>query len=211
MRPAAIAPPASPFRTPLQREQDRAAKRLALLVAAVRMFNEQGFGATSLDEVAASLGVTKPVIYHYLGNKDQVLFECTRIGLAQLLDASRSASLGKGTGLDRLTSFLRQYAQVIMDDFGRCVIRTGDEELMPANRARFRAMKREVDQIMRRMIQEAVDDNSIDVDDVRLAAFTLAGAINWAARWQRPGGPMDAAQIGHRMVALLCAGLAPRS
>src|SRR3546814_3852597 len=77
----------SPFRTVREREVERAETRQAVLVAAVRMFNERGFHATSLDDVAASLGVTKPVIYHYLGNKDQVVFECVRIGLAQLREA----------------------------------------------------------------------------------------------------------------------------
>ena len=60
------------------------------------MFNERGFHATSLDEVAASLGVTKPVIYHYLGNKDQVLLECVTIGLTQLLEAAEAAGAVRG-------------------------------------------------------------------------------------------------------------------
>src|SRR3546814_7162119 len=92
----------SPFRTVREREVERAEKRQAVLVAAVRMFNERGFHATSLDDVAASLGVTKPVIYHYLGNKDQVVFECVRIGLAQLREAAEAARAAPGTGLDRL-------------------------------------------------------------------------------------------------------------
>ena len=65
----------SPFRNKLQRESERLEKREALLLAAVRMFNAKGFFATSLDDVAASLKVSKPLIYHYLGNKDQVLLE----------------------------------------------------------------------------------------------------------------------------------------
>src|SRR3546814_16488648 len=52
----------SPFRTVREREVERAEKRQAVLVAAVRMFNERGFHETSLDDVAARLGVTKPGI-----------------------------------------------------------------------------------------------------------------------------------------------------
>jgi AcrR family transcriptional regulator len=76
-----ILPPAdSPFQSPQQRSKARAAKREAVLRAAVQMFNERGFHQTSLDDVAASLGISKPTIYHYLGNKDQVLLECVTIG-----------------------------------------------------------------------------------------------------------------------------------
>ncbi len=201
-------PVASPFRTPQERVEDRARKREALLLAAVRMFNERGFHATSLDDVAASVGVTKPVIYHYLGNKDQVLFECVRLGMAQLSDAARAAHAQPGSGLDRLKLFLRRYAEANMGDFSRCVIRTGDEALSPESALQFRALKAELDRAMRTMIEEAAADGSARVTDVWLTAFTFAGALNWPARWHRPDGPMASAEIAQRMVDLLVAGIA---
>src|SRR5687767_1678695 len=106
------------------------------------MFNERGFHATSLEDVAASLGISKPTVYHYLGNKDQVLLECVTIGLQQLLEAAAAARAEQGRGIDRLRSFLRRYAEVTMDDFGRCVVRTGEEALSPGSVRRFRDLKR---------------------------------------------------------------------
>src|SRR3546814_13568167 len=92
------------------------------------MFNARGFHATSLDDLAASLGISKPTIYHYLGNKDQVLLECLTRGLMQLRAAAEEAQTLPGTGLDRLRAFLRSYADVNMRDFGRSVSRTGESE-----------------------------------------------------------------------------------
>ena len=132
----------SPFRSAQGRSEDRAVKRQALLTAAVQLFNQRGFHATSLDDVAASVGVTKPVVYHYLGNKDQVLFECVSTGLTLLREAAEAARAQPGTGLDRLKAFLRSYTEVVMGDFGRCVIRTGEETLSAERRAQFRASKR---------------------------------------------------------------------
>lgn len=199
----------SPFRTVREREAERAEKRQAVLVAAVRMFNERGFHATSLDDVAASLGVTKPVIYHYLGNKDQVVFECVRIGLAQLREAAEAARGTPGTGLDRLKAFLRRYAVINMEDFGKCIIRTGDEVLSTESRQQFRALKKEIDRAMRDMIEDAIGDGSAQVDDVRLTAFTLAGALNWPARWYREDGNLAPEAVASKMVDILCAGLNP--
>jgi AcrR family transcriptional regulator len=200
----------SPFRTPAERRAEREQKREAVLLAAVRMFNAQGFHATSLDDVAASLGVSKPTIYHYLGNKDQVLLECVTRGVEQLREAVDAAHAMPGTGLDRLRSFLTRYAEINMDDFGRCVIRTADEALSVASRARFRALKREIDQAMRRLIAEGVADGSIVAQDVRLTAFTLAGALNWPAHWHHPDGGQSAHEIAAAMVDILTRGLAPR-
>jgi AcrR family transcriptional regulator len=200
----------SPFPTTEEREAERLRKREAVLRAAVGMFNAQGFHATSLDDVAASLGVSKPTIYHYLGNKDQVLFECVTRGIEQLRAASDAAHATPGTGLERLKSFLRRYAEIIMDDFGRCVIRTSEEALSAESAAKFRALKREIDAAMRGLIEEAVQDGSISEVDVQLTAFTLAGALNWPARWHKPDGRRSAEEIAAEMVDLLTRGLAPR-
>jgi len=200
----------SPFPTSEERDAERLRKREAVLRAAVNMFNAQGFHATSLDDVAASLGVSKPTIYHYLGNKDQVLFECVTRGLEQLRAAADAARAAPGSGLDRLRSFLRRYAEITMDDFGRCVIRTSDEALSTESAVRFRALKREIDEAMRELITEAVGDGSMAPLDVKLTAFTLAGALNWPARWFQPDGLTPAEHVAAQMVDILTAGLAPR-
>lgn len=201
--------PSSPFPTPEQRNQERAAKREAVLRAAVQMFNERGFHATSLDDVAASLGISKPTIYHYLGNKDQVLLECLTIGLQQLIEAVEQARAVPGTGAERLCSFLRRYAQVNMGDFGRCVIRTGQEMLSPESIGRFRWLKREIDMAMRQLIEEAIDDGSIAPADPKVLAFTLAGALNWPARWYNTDGEQDAGELADQMVTILAKGFLP--
>ena len=73
---AHVAEGRTPFRNPEQRLAERERKREAVLLAAVRAFNARGFHAASLDDVTTTLRVSKPTIYHYLGNKEQVLLEC---------------------------------------------------------------------------------------------------------------------------------------
>jgi AcrR family transcriptional regulator len=201
---------ASPFRTREEREIERIQKREAVLRAAVRMFNARGFHATSLDDVASSLGISKPTIYHYLGNKDQVLLECMRRGLEQLREAADRARIAPGNGLVRLRTFLCRYAEVNMEDFGRCVIRTGDQALAPDSARQFRALKREIDKALRALITEGIEDGSIATGDVKLIAFTLAGALNWPANWHDPQGEETPEALARTMVSILTDGLAPR-
>lgn len=200
----------SPFRTPQQRLEEREAKRRAVLRTAVQMFNERGFHATSLEDVAARLGISKPTIYHYLGNKDQVLLECLSSGLEQLREAAEASHRQPGTGLERLRSFLRRFAEVNMSEWGRCVIRTGEENLAPESAERLKVLKREVDGKMRALISEGIADGSIADGDPMIIAFTLAGALNWPARWFNENGKDSAEKVAEQMVDLLTAGIAPR-
>lgn len=202
---------ASPFRTREQRAEEREAKRLAVLIAAVRMFNERGYHATLLEDVAASLGISKPTIYHYLGNKERVLLECVALGLEQFHAAIEEArGLPDSSGLDRLRHFLRSYARINMDDFGRCVIRTGAEPLSEQGARSFRDRKRDIDTALRGFIEEGIADGSIAPADPKILAFTLAGALNWPARWHVPGGELGSDEIAVQMVDILTNGLAPR-
>jgi AcrR family transcriptional regulator len=200
----------SPFATAEQKRSTREAKRAAVLRAAVQMFNERGFHQTSLDDVAARLGISKPTIYHYLGNKDQVLLECVTIGLGQLIEAAEQSRQSPGTGADRLMAFLARYAEINMDDFGRCVIRTGDEALVPESRARFRELKRRIDSALRGLIADGVADGSLAPCDPKMMAFTLAGALNWPARWHDPAGAEDPQGLARQMIAILGNGFLPR-
>jgi AcrR family transcriptional regulator len=58
-----------------KREAQGDATRLALVTAARELFGENGYAATSLDEVAARAGVTKGALYHHFGGKADLFLE----------------------------------------------------------------------------------------------------------------------------------------
>ena len=68
-----------PVRKATRRNRD--VKRDAVIRAAARAFNARGYHNTSIDEIAAALNVTKPTIYYYVANKEQLLLECILTGL----------------------------------------------------------------------------------------------------------------------------------
>jgi AcrR family transcriptional regulator len=198
----------SPWLNAKERARQRGLKRDAVLHAAVQSFNERGFHATSLDDVAVSLNVTKPTIYHYFSSKDEILFECVRLGLEGIREAAKGVEERGGSGLERLKALMRDYAIVMTKDFGMCVTRTADHELSRESRTRFRALKREIDATVRRVVEDGMKDGSIRAGDVRLVTFTIAGALNWIARWYEAEGPLTPEEIADGVVATLVDGLA---
>lgn len=199
----------SPWAKPEERKRERGHKRDAVLAAAVKSFNEIGFHATSLDDVAASLNVTKPTIYYYFATKDEILFECVQRGLESIRIAAEAVEAVNGTGLERLSALMRDYAVIMTRDFGMCVIRTADHELSPESRQKFRALKREIDQTIRRVVEAGMADGSIAEADVRLTTFAVTGALNWIAKWYDPSGELTAEEIASTIVEKLIDGLAP--
>src|SRR5574343_1008041 len=99
----AVPGPASPFH-PAGREAQRALKREAVLRTAAQLFNEKGYAASTLDEVAERLGVSKPTVYYYVESKDGILFECVKTGLEMLQRAVREVDAAGGHALDKLVA-----------------------------------------------------------------------------------------------------------
>ena len=183
----------------LHRERQREAKRRAVLQAAAQLFNERGFHATSLDDIAARLNVTKPTLYYYVKSKDEILLQCVRQGLTMMLEGIEASRAAGGQAVDQLMACMQVYVRIVTQDFGMCLIRVGDEQLPPASRKELRRLKAAVDQEFRRLVAQGVQEGSLAPCDPKMTAFVIAGALSWIGRWYQPGGPYTP-----ELVAVLC-------
>ncbi len=201
---------ASPWRTRGQGSDDREVKREAVLRTAAQVFNEKGFHATSLDEIADRLGVTKPTLYYYIKSKDDILFECVRIGLKMMQDGIEESRAAGGSPVEQLCASMRIYTRIVTMDFGMCLIRIGEDPLPPENRKELRRLKRAIDLEFRRLIELGIASGALAPCDPKLAAFTLAGALSWIGRWYRSDGQYTPEQISDQSIAVLLHGVVRR-
>ena len=201
----------SPWAAPSAREQQREAKRNAVLTTAARMFNERGFHATSLDDIAASLNVTKPTLYYYVKNKDEILLACVNKGLRMTLDGIEASRQAGGNALDQLRACMQVYAEIVVQPFGMCLIRVGDEEVPEPSRTELRRMKSEIDLAFRRLVARGVQEGSIAPCDPKIMAFVIAGALSWIGRWYQPEGNYSAQQVVEQCLAALLGGVLTRA
>lgn len=201
---------ASLWTSPDARIRDRERKRDAVILTAARAFRASGYHNTSLDDVARELKVTKPTIYHYVENKEQLLFECFRAGLREIMDAIDEVNRSAGNARDRLTSVVTHYAEAVTSDFGWCMVQAENQDLSDGMSKKVRALKAEIDQAIRRLIAEGAADGSIRQCDAKITAFALAGALNWIAYWYDSDDSLTAADIASRFTELFVKGLEPR-
>ena len=72
-------------------------------------------------------------------------------------------------------------------NFGRCVMRLDEGDLSSDALGEVRDYKRKIDRRLRSFIQEGIEDGSITRCDPKIAAFSIAGALNWICMWYEPG------------------------
>jgi AcrR family transcriptional regulator len=183
-------------------------KREAALQTAAQLYLEMGYRKTSMSLLAARLKITKPALYYYFRNKEELLVECYRAGIESIEGALKGAIDFQGNGLQKVESYIRSYATAIVTfDFGRCVATLDDSELSDQARRQVRNLKRRIDAAIRGYIEEGIADGSIASCNSKMASFAIAGAINWIGTWYRPNGGLGDEEVVSEFTRLLTAGL----
>jgi AcrR family transcriptional regulator len=205
------APSSSPWAARRRPRLGHALKREAVILAAARAFRARGYHNTSLDDLAASLEVTKPTLYLYVPSKEAILFECFRAGLAQIQATLADCETAQGLARERLFAFIRGYAAAIVGDFGWCMLRAEDQHLGAAMSRRIKLLKAGIDRRMRSLIDAGVTDGSIRACDTKMTAFALAGALNWMGHWYRDDASLKPQEIADRFIDVFNNGLRGRN
>lgn len=192
------------------RRRDPDTKREAVLQTAAQLFLEKSYGRTSMNDVADRLNITKPALYHYFHNKEEILLECYRVGCSLIDGILNDIAAQCGTGLEKVEAFIYSYANVMTVNFGRCVMRLDEGDLSSEAVGEVHNYKRRIDRRLRAFVQEGIDDGTITPCNPKIAAFSIAGAVNWICQWYEPGGELPADEIARQFARTLTQGLANR-
>ncbi|WP_342713526.1 TetR/AcrR family transcriptional regulator [Bradyrhizobium sp. B124] len=193
------------------RRRARDEKREAVLRAAVQLFLEQGYHRATLNDVAKRLNITKPALYNYFRSKDEILFECWSIGHELVDDCIAETSAGAGSGLGKLRKLTIRYAELMTTDYGKSLVRFDLRDLSEHNRKIVQTAKRRIDRAFRDYIASGIADGSVKPCDPKLAAFAIAGSLNWIGHWFQPSGEMTGHAVAEEFAIRLTEGIATTS
>jgi AcrR family transcriptional regulator len=183
-----------------------AATRERILTTAADVF-QQGYHATSLDDVAVRLGVTKPAIYHYFPSKEHLLSELydrvVSLSVARLKAIARTDS----PPVEKLEAMLRAHIGLVAEQLPLFTVFFREEKNLPeAYRRQVLPKQRAYGRMMVDVYREGVRAGAFrDVDPV-VATSALLAMGNWLYHWYRPDGRLSPKEIADIMVTLAMAG-----
>ena len=76
--------------------------RLRLLASATELFNRKGYAGTTVREIVAAAGVSKPVLYYYFRNKEGIFLDLMREALSQFDALLRDSEKREGSAPARV-------------------------------------------------------------------------------------------------------------
>ena len=184
-----------------------------MLDVAEQIFGEQGYQASSMDEIAARAGVSKPMLYHYYGSKERLFLACLR----RARDGMRAAILagvGEGGRPDEqlylgLVGWFR-----FIDSHPALWTMILDEGLLEFGPAagEIEAIRAEhTELISALLLAQAPPGHTDDMVEVELIAAAISGAGERITRWRPRHPDLTPERTARHLMQLLWTGMSGRA
>jgi AcrR family transcriptional regulator len=180
-------------------------RRAAIVDKAAELYARRGFVGASVADLAAALGTSKPLIYHYYPSKEDILFEVMDQHLRQLTGAADFVMAQTLDPAAKLREIARAFMRLYVGAAARHKVLLNELDSLPPER------RAEIVRRQRRLIA-AVEGLLVEIQPKlagapRPAAMLFFGMINWTHTWFRQGGAASEADVADLAADLALKGL----
>jgi len=167
---------------PLARSRKSAAKRGAILRAAIEIINAKSFALATMTEIAASLDLRDASLYYYYPSKQALVFACHVRSLERFEELLRASDDAGGSGSAKLKRFLHS----VIDDSDRNgpQLYFGDHSYLDAQQCdTIATWAARLTSRLEQFLKDGIGDGSIVACETRLVVQLLLGMLIWLAKW----------------------------
>jgi AcrR family transcriptional regulator len=192
----------------------RAEREQQVLAAARALFAQRGYGAVTMDEVADAVGVTKPLLYIYFGNKERLYLACMEPAAEELREAVASAVARAERPADALEPGVRAFFSFV--DRDRDAWRVLFDETLPAGgevARRVAEQRAELEALVARLVVARLPGRGVGRAAVEAEALSVAllGAAEALARWWLHTGALSAGEAAELLIKTVEPGVRART
>jgi len=167
-----------------------------ILEVSARLFCDKGYLATTMEDIAAELGITKPALYYYIKTKHDLLYVICEAAIRELIEGVRRINDSPGSPEEKLHELIKWHVTMFARNGEILTVYLADESELPEDkRLLVRGLSREYESIYREIVRRAVEDGVFRELDVPMVVRAISGMCNWLSSWFRPDGRLAAEEI----------------
>ena len=188
------------------------AQRARVTSMSAEIFSQRGFRATSMNEIAAAVGLSKPTLYHYFRSKEELLVRIYADVLDESLLLARGTVADATTALDAIRELIASRVVYTCEHQALLKVCFEEEHELPPGLAEEVLLRR---RSFERFFVAALERHLAEHPSVALGmppkvyVNMCLGAVNWCYKWYRPEGPNTPAELGRQIANTLTATLTP--
>jgi TetR/AcrR family transcriptional regulator, cholesterol catabolism regulator len=181
--------------------------------AAAQIICEKGYDATTMNDIAEAVGLTKAGLYHHISGKRDLLFRIMNFGMDSLEEQVIVPSRQFTDPEERLKSIITNHVHLITGRSTRqgmnpvSIVLDEVAGLTPAQRRKINQRRRDYFDLIRGVLQELKDHHRLRDVDVTAAAFNVLAMVLWLARWYKPDGRLSPDEVAESVLKTAFGGL----
>jgi len=166
------------------------------------MFRERGFAASSMRDLAETVGIEAASLYNHIRSKNEILESICFDEKIQEVESGRQSNINK------IESLLRFHIEQMVDNYENVIVSDREwRHLDEPYRANFQNQRRTYRKRFAAIIEDGIVKGEIRRIDAATAVLIMLHAINGIESWHRSKVKMNADELANNMIRILIDGL----
>ncbi|MFW6113776.1 MAG: TetR/AcrR family transcriptional regulator [Actinomycetota bacterium] len=167
-----------------------------IVSVSARLFREKGYRATTMDDIASELNITKPALYYYIKTKYDLLYAICESAIGRLMEGAEDIMGSSDDIREKLRRLIHWHVNMFSEHGDITSVYLADESELPVDKRAFiRSQSREYEGLYREIISQGVKEGRFRPMDVPMVVRGISGMCNWLFAWFKPDGPSSADEI----------------
>jgi AcrR family transcriptional regulator len=191
-------------------------RRQKIIAAAAGVFQEKGFGAASLGDVAIALGTDRASLYYYVSSKEELFHEVVYTAAEDSVLRAEAIRDSDGTTTEKLSALVHSLLSSFEEHYPYLYVYIQEKMSQVGAKddpwaSNMWTLNTRYDDAVLAIVQEGIDSGELKaVAPARVIAYGIVGMVNWSHRWFRPTGDLSAQELADAYAEILLSGLRTR-
>lgn len=183
-------------------------RKTQILTAAERLFNEKGYLATSVRDLADDLKMEAASLYSHYKSKEDILWTIADRCANEFFDAVKPIATSKLHTQKKLTDMIVAHVGVITRNINAAAVFFREwRHISEPRRSEYALLRNEYEEIFREVVRKGIEENLFKHHDEGFSTRTIMSALNWTHTWYRPDGELSSEEVGQHLAGILLHGL----
>jgi AcrR family transcriptional regulator len=183
------------------------ARREEVIKAAARLFQEKGYHATSMQDIANEVGLRKGSLYYHVASKQDLLFQIMNLGIMGALKELEGICATDSSPTEKLRLAVQSLVSALAEQRERVVVFLQElRSLQPDQLKEIATKRKRYEALFQQILEEGTKEGVFRLPDTKIAAYGLLGMCNWIHQWYKAGGRLSPGEIGQMFTELFLQG-----
>jgi AcrR family transcriptional regulator len=188
------------------------AKEQEIIIVAAQLFKEKGYRATTLEDIAAAVGMLKGSLYYYIRSKEELLYLVVRDPIRQAYNRLEEIVNSEAPVRLKIAQAITNHMTLFHQHYPHIAVYLHDfHNLMQKLQKNAIETPKHYQRLWAALLQQGVATGELRPDlDTKVTGYAILGMCNWVYRWYNPQGTLSAEDIADIFTKLVLEGLAQR-